>query len=199
MSETRIIILGDELVAGTADPRRLGWVGRVMSRTPYAPDQHVLPLAVPSESTLGLSQRFTTEVVPRLDKRCDNRLVLGLGVTDALTGRMSAARSRLNVANVLDQAASHQMPCFVVGPPPLPGVDPTQLAYFSRVCQEVCQRRKVPYVDTFTPLRNHDQWLSDLAASEGLPGQAGYGLIAWLVLHRGWVTWLLGEGAQAQP
>jgi hypothetical protein len=49
----------------------------------------------------------------------------------------------------------------------------------------------VPYVDTFTPLVSHEQWLADLAAGDGaLPGQAGYGLMAWLVLHSHWGTWL---------
>ena len=27
-------------------------------------------------------------------------------------------------------------------------------------------------------------------ANHGHPGQAGYGLMAWLVLHRGWYDWL---------
>ena len=38
----------------------------------------------------------------------------------------------------------------------------------------------------------HDQWRTDLAASRvpHHPGQAGYGLIAWLVLHHGWAPWL---------
>ncbi|MCR6491674.1 hypothetical protein LJB74_04265 [Cellulomonas sp. P24] len=49
----------------------------------------------------------------------------------------------------------------------------------------------MPYVDTFTPLITHEQWLADLASGDGvLPGQAGYGLMAWLVLHTGWFDWL---------
>ena len=46
--------------------------------------------------------------------------------------------------------------------------------------------------DSFTPLAGHDQWRTDLAASRVAhhPGQAGYGLIAWLVLHHGWGPWL---------
>lgn len=196
MTETRIIILGDELVAGAADPRRLGWVGRVMARTPYDLDQQVYPLAVPGDMTQDLERRFAREVVPRLGRRCDNRLVIAIGTADARQPRMSAARARLSLANLLDEAASHQVSCFVVGPPPLAGVDHSQLAHLSRACSEVCARRKVPYVDTFQPLRDHDQWLGDLAAQDGMPGQAGYGLLAWLVLHRGWVTWLLGPDAE---
>lgn len=44
----------------------------------------------------------------------------------------------------------------------------------------------MPFVDCLTPLRTYDQWLTDLEAGDGLPGQAGYGLIAWLVLNNGW-------------
>jgi hypothetical protein len=50
----------------------------------------------------------------------------------------------------------------------------------------------VPYVDCYRPLNGHEQYRSDLGASgDGIhPGQAGYGLIAWLVLHGGWDQWL---------
>ena len=79
----------------------------------------------------------------------------------------------------------------MVGPPPLPGVNPDGTAALSRAVTEVCHRRRVPYVETFEPLRNHDQWMTDVAAGDGdHPGQAGYGLLAWLVLHRGWYEWL---------
>ena len=39
-------------------------------------------------------------------------------------------------------------------------------------------------------MQHHEQWRKDLAANHGHPGQAGYGLMAWLVLHRGWYDWL---------
>src|SRR5659263_482192 len=56
---------------------------------------------------------------------------------------------------------------------------------------DVAQRRRVPYVETYAPLARHEQWLADLAAGDGsTPGQAGYGLMAWLVLHSGWQRWL---------
>ena len=32
--ELRIVAVGDELVAGVGDPRALGWLGRVLARTP---------------------------------------------------------------------------------------------------------------------------------------------------------------------
>ena len=53
-------------------------------------------------------------------------------------------------------------------------------------------------VDAFEPLRNHEQWTADVAAAGGMhPGQAGYGLLAWLVLHRGWYEWLGVERPEA--
>jgi lysophospholipase L1-like esterase len=105
---------------------------------------------------------------------------------------VSLARSRLHLANILDDCATRGLPAFVVGPPPGPHdrLNPS-IGELSAVFADVCLRRRVPYVDTFTPLVAHEDWLTDLAAGDGMhPGQAGYGLIAWLVLHGGWRTWL---------
>jgi lysophospholipase L1-like esterase len=117
--------------------------------------------------------------------------VVGLGHRDAQAG-LSVPRARLNLANVLDDAHSRRLPCFVVGPPPV--ADPElnrAVEELSRTFGDVCRRRDVPFVDTFTPLVTHETWLTDLASGDGLhPGQAGYGLIAWLVLHNGWYEWL---------
>lgn len=147
-------------------------------------------LAVPRETTVQLADRWPPEVALRSTRTGVNRMVIGLGVADVGSG-ISPARSRLALANILDKAAGEQRSCFVVGPPPLPSVSPDATAALSRAATEVCHRRRVPYVETFEPLRNHDQWITDVAAAGGdHPGQAGYGLLAWLVLHRGWYEWL---------
>ena len=138
----------------------------------------------------GGAHRWGPEVARRSTHTGINRLVVGLGVADVLAG-ISYARSRLALANILDTAASDHRECFVVGPPPLPEADPDATAQLSQAAEEVCLRRNVPYVDAFEPLRNHEQWTADVAAAGGThPGQAGYGLLAWLVLHRGWYEWL---------
>ncbi|ETJ42466.1 GDSL family lipase, partial [human gut metagenome] len=73
----------------------------------------------------------------------------------------------------------------------LPAVDPDATAKLSHAVSEVCSRRGIPFVETFNALRNHDQWETDTASAGGThPGQAGYGLMAWLVLHRGWYEWM---------
>jgi len=189
----RICVVGDDLVAGVGDPRSLGWVGRVAARTSREQGPvTAFPLGIPDESTAGLLSRWREESIRRFgDDPAAARLVLGIGQQDLLQG-LSLPRSRLNLANVLDEAHARSLPAFVVGPPPL--LDErlnAGIAELSDAFQDVCERRRVIYVDTFTPLVHHEDWLTDLAAGDGLhPGQAGYGLMAWLVLHTGWHTWL---------
>lgn len=198
----RLCIIGDELVAGSGDPRGQGWVGRVVARTLWDEPPVVMTLAVPGEGTRALSQRWEAEVAGRLDAGGDNRLVVAIGPAD-VPGGVSTPRSRLNMANVVDRAASLRIPTMVVGPPPLAGVDRAQLRTLSRAAGEVCSRRGLPFVDTFTSLVSHDQWTEDMSASPAhttdgavLPGQAGYALMAWLVLHEGWFPF---TGTEARP
>ncbi len=188
----RICVVGDDLVAGVGDPKSLGWTGRVAARTPHpAGGLAVFPLGVPGEGTPGLVERWQTETARRFDDAADNRLVVGLGTADLDAGT-SLARSRLNLANVLDDAMSRSVRTFVVGPQP--GQDAARnerVADLSTAFADVCDRRSVPYVDCYGPLSSHEQWFADLAAGDGThPGQAGYGLVAWLVLHGGWHAWL---------
>ena len=189
----RICVVGDELVAGVGDPKALGWVGRVTARTPLDPGPMVMTLAVPQETTTSLSARWEDETSRRFDPQAadgENRLVVALGSAD-LTAGTSLARSRLNLANILDTAESLRLPTFVVGPPPGDQGTAEHQAELSAAFADVAQRRRVPYVETYAPLARHEQWLADLASGDGrTPGQAGYGLMAWLVLHTGWQRWL---------
>lgn len=189
MMPLRLCVVGDELVAGTGDPRGLGWVGRVAARTNTVDPLSILTLAVPGENTSQLAARWQTETARRFCADCDNRLIVGLGRADAAaTG--SLARSRLNLANIIDGATSAGIATFVVGPPPLGQFD-ARLTDLSAAWAEVAARRAVPYVECCAPLQRHEQWLADMNAGDGcLPGQAGYGLITWLILHSGWHTWL---------
>lgn len=190
MGELRLAVVGDELVAGAGDPKGLGWVGRVAARTPATDPLTVLTLAVPGETSTELGARWDGEVSRRLAPEADNRLVVALGRADVAAG-LSLARSRLNLANVLDVAEQRRIPAFVVGPPPGDPADGDKIAELSAALGDVASRRRVPFVDMYTPLAAHDQWLADLAVSpRRLPGQAGYGLMAWLVLHTGWQQWL---------
>lgn len=187
----RLAAVGDELLAGRGDPRALGWLGRVLARTsPENVFLEAFSLAAPREGTEALAGRWLQEAGRRFDDGFENRLVIGLSDHD-LDLEISTARSRLNLANILDGAAQMSVKVLVVGPPP--GLDAERnrrVADLSTAFADVTTRRKHVYIDTFAPLQSHEQWRSDLSSNGGTPGQAGHGLIAWLVLHRGWFQWL---------
>lgn len=189
----RIVAIGDELLTGTGDPRALGWTGRVISKTPLENlDLQQYVLAMPGEGVAALSERWEAEALPRFsfDEDTENFLLVALTSHD-LDSAGSSARSRLNLANILDRASQQDIRCLVLGP--TPGLDNDRnrkVAELNRAFADVATRRSHIYVDAFTPLVQHAQWREDLATNADRPGQAGYGLIAWLVLHRGWYRWL---------
>lgn len=186
----RLCIIGDELVCGSGDPRGLGWIGRVLPRTALEAPLHVMPLGIPGESTTALAGRWEAETAPRFRPEDRNYLIVQVGVADLQQG-ISQVRTRLNLANIVDGARAKGIEVLLIGPPPLPWMDQDTLAHLNDCAAEVAARREITFIDIFEPLRHHDQWLADLAASHSRwPGQAGYGLIAWLVLHRGWLEWL---------
>jgi len=192
-SDTRVIVLGDELVAGRGDPRAQGWLGRVVARTEPAATITAYPLAMPGETTTALATRWEAETLPRLQPEGNNRLVIGLGWADLDHG-VSVARARLNLANLLDKAAALRLPTMVIGPPPRRAEEGEQLSAYSKAFAEVAARRGTPYVEMLAPLANHDQWLADMVGSGYTwPDQTGYGLMAWLVLHNHWNEWVQGS------
>ncbi len=117
----RLCVIGDELVAGTGDPRGLGWVGRVLARSKFSEPPTLMTLASPGETTKDLCARWEGEVMPRLSSGGPRGLLVHIGANDILAG-LSSARSRLNLANITDRATALGIPCFVIGPAPLAGV-----------------------------------------------------------------------------
>jgi acyl-CoA thioesterase I len=188
-----LVFLGASLVAGVGDPKGQGWVSRVVGRTQH-PDLELTAfnLGVRGDTSADLLARWKNECAPRWSGRVEKRLVVSVGTADAISGA-TLARHRLNLANILDDAASAGIGTFVVSPPPSDDEElNTKLDVLVEAQADVCSRRAVPFVDCYRPLLGHEQWRTDLAASrvQHHPGQAGYGLIAWLVLHNGWYDWL---------
>jgi acyl-CoA thioesterase-1 len=192
MRDVRLVVVGDAFAAGVGDPKALGWVSRVVARS-QSPELSLTAynLGVRGDSSADVLVRWREESGRRFAPGAEHRLVLNMGYGDVAQG-LSTARSRLNLANVLDDAAAFSIPTLVVGPAPT--LDPAfdeRLKVVADAQADVCSRRSVPYVDCFEPLLRHEQWQSDLSTGDGVhPGQAGYGLIAWLVLHQGWPDWL---------
>src|SRR5438128_9442193 len=70
----RIAAVGDELLAGLGDPRALGWLGRILARTPQDAvlvESYSLPC--PMEGTEGLAGRWLDEAGRRFSNVHENR------------------------------------------------------------------------------------------------------------------------------
>lgn len=197
----RIIALGDELLAGVGDARALGWIGRAVASSQGTDCRlELFPAALPGDTSGDLAERWDADVRARMaptsgEEPMENRVVVALGRADAGAG-LSLARARLNLAKVLDGLERMRIPAFVVGPPP--GSDPEtagSVRELSSAFADVCSRRRTPYVDMVSGLEGHEQWEGDLSRAGGqYPGQTGYGLMAWLVLHGGFADWATGRG-----
>lgn len=105
----RLVAVGDELLTPAADPRALGWLGRVLSKTPLE-DIQLEPyvLAVPGEGVEALSKRWEAEAASRFgpiagDDAVERHLLVTLNDKDLRSA--SSARARLNLANILDRAS----------------------------------------------------------------------------------------------
>jgi acyl-CoA thioesterase-1 len=194
----RLIGLGDEILAGVGDARALGWLGRaVATEQGSTPRIELFTSAMPGQTSASLASRWEREVMARYDERGaesgtrEHRVVVGLGHGD-LDAEISLARTRLNLAKVLDGLERLRIPAFVVGPPPSRDRQRTAaIRDLSGAYEDVCSRRRVPFVDTVAALDGHEQWTGDLARTgSDIPAQTGYGLMAWLVLHGGFGRWL---------
>ena len=190
--DIRIVVIGDSTIGAAGDPRGMGWVGRVTAKTPqHNPLVEIYALPVPQETSGKLSERWKEEAARRFSPDTDNRLVIALNNLDPAAG-ISISRSRLNIATILDECKRANIGTFMVGP--LPSHNPElnrDIEHLASGYEDVANRRGVPFVDCFRPLVEHEGWNAEIEASEhNLPGQVGYGLIAWLVLNRGWYEWL---------
>lgn len=190
--DSRVVFLGDGLISANGDPKAMGWVGRVIAKTPGNQrriDYFALP--APDETTNMLSERWVAEVQRRFSTETDNYLVLGLSNADPAAG-ISISRSRLNIATILDEAKRAGIECLLVGPTPSRNPElNSEIEHLASGFEDVANRRGVPFVDCFRPLVEHEGWNEEISNSEhGLPGQVGYGLIAWMVLNRGWFDYL---------
>src|SRR6478672_10991211 len=113
-----LVFIGSSLVAGVGDPKGQGWVSRVVGRTQHPDiDLTAYNLGVRGNTSADVLARWRTECPPRWAGRSEKRLVISVGTADALTG-ITLARHRLNLANILDDAASAGIGTFVVSPPP---------------------------------------------------------------------------------
>ena len=188
---SRVVVLGSELTTGTGDPKGAGWLGRVLARTPQQRPFFVFPLSMVSENSGSMLERWRSEGIHRFAIETRNYLAIQIGYQDIIDG-VSTSRSRLNLASLLDEARQEGIDTFVIGPTPtLNDRLNDEIARLSGAFADVSSRRSVNFVDCFNPLVGHPGWRAELEQSlMGLPGQVGYGMLAWLVLNQGWHEWL---------
>ena len=190
--DVRIVILGDGIISAAGDPKGMGWVGRVTSKTPAnSPRVEIFALPAPDETTSMLAERWQSEVQRRFSAETENKLVIALSNHDPAAG-ISISRSRLNIATIIDEAKRAGIESFLVGPTPHRNAElNTEVEHLASGFEDVASRRGIPFVDCFRPLVEHEGWNLEIETSDqGIPGQVGHGLIAWLVLNRGWYEWL---------
>lgn len=188
----RVVILGDAIVSAAGDAKGMGWVGRVISKTPSTnPRIDFFALPAPDETTSMLAERWQSEVQRRFSAETENRLVIALSHHDPAAG-ISISRSRLNIATIIDEAKRQGIETFLVGPTPHRNKElNAEVEQLASGFEDVADRRGIPFVDCFRPLVDHEGWNLEIDTSaHQLAGQVGHGLIAWLVLNRGWYEWL---------
>lgn len=172
----------------------MGWIGRVLARSTTPEPDFVAVLPVPGETSTHLAGRWEAESTSRWGRADERRLILGLGTAD-VSSRVSLARTRLNLANILDEAVTQRLRVFVVGPPPTLE-DTDAVAALDGAAYDVCDRRGIPYAAMYTSLRADSRWLEDLGTTDGIhPSQVGYSMMAHLVIAQGWHDWFGSEEA----
>lgn len=195
----RIIVLGDEVTAGIGDVRGSGWPGRVIGAMLENYEQNtpsentdldypvLINLACPGLTSTQIAKNWLSEVNRRRIPTEPTRIVIAAGLAD-LRQKISLPRIRLNYAEIMDAALREHLQVVLVGPPALDDISRDDIAILNDSLREVASRRNIPFIDIFNPLLAHEQWNTDLAQTNGLyPLQAGYSLIAYVILHSGWL------------
>lgn len=189
MESRRVFVLGDDLATPSGDPKGLGWLGRVISKTENSTEIRFSGISKPfasSKDILEQWQSLTSDLIPERDY-----VVAVIGHNDVAAG-ISISRSRLNLATLLDDAKRLGIEVFVLGPTPSANdALNTDIEHLSFGFEDVVKRRNGYFVDLFHPLIGHADFMQELrSAPLKLPGATGCGLIAWLVLNKGWNKFL---------
>lgn len=188
MRDVRVCVFGDALVAGFGDPKALGWVGRVVARTPPSTGIALTtyPLGVRGEAIEDIVVRMPLESASRFARGDEHRVVLAPGVIDA-EREVSAQRAAAALEFGL---TATDVPSLVVGPPSMgDGALRERVAELDSAYAAACERLGVRYIATFPSLDGRKPW-QDARTDDGHPNQTGYGLLTRVILDGGWYEWL---------
>ena len=189
-----IVFLGASLVAGVGDPKGQGWVTRVVGRTQH-PDLEL------TAYNLGVRGDTSADVLAPLG----HRGAAALGRPHRAPRRaLRRHQRRRRAASPWPGTGSTSPTCSTTRPPrvsarsssarrPRPTPSSTSGSRCSSTPRPTCAPAAACRSSTASPrswATTSGAPTSPPAASTHHPGQAGYGLIAWLVLHNGWDDWL---------
>ena len=187
--DVRVCVFGDSFVTGVGDPKALGWVGRVAARTPASTGVALTmyALGVRGQSTEDVVVRMPLEISPRFARGDEHGVVLAPGIADAFAA-VPVARSAATLEFGLRSTGVSRL---VVGPPPVGPPEVRQrLAALDTAFADVCGRLDVRYLSTYEPLVGHGPWQRQRLADDVHPAQAGYSMLAFVILNGGWYEWL---------
>lgn len=192
VTELNICLLGDGFAKGCNDPERLGWAERLMALTQESQgDLSFFNLGIPHQRSDEVAARVS-ELVPRMPKGADNRLILCLGLEDTQLVGGKPVRSTQESVESLKSIIVKTRPHFkmvMVGLPPV--YDPQRNMRIKRLnsyYRELCLKARVPYVDIFTALSEDVQYKRELVSTDKvLPSAKGYTKVADLIWNdRAW-------------
>lgn len=202
MSDIRVIFVGDSFVAGVGDPEGVGWVGRLVAGA-FATGipMTAYNLGVRRETSADVLARWQAEVVPRVTRDADCRIVFSFGANDTAyengSPRVPPDGSRENLSRALVDARRQDLPVFMVGPPPVNDhAQQERITTLSAGFREIAARHGTPYVDLVDSLRPSPLWTDELERGDGAhPHSEGYTLIADLIMQT-WLAWLTARPPQ---
>lgn len=192
LTSLNICVLGDGIASGEGDPQHRGWAGQLIDsvRDEHGPLNYY-NLGIVGQNSEAVLKRLG-ELEPRMPLGADNRLILAIGLMDAIGVRgeepLPAKTSWQNLTTLLKEIHGHYKP-LLVGPPPV--YDPAQNTRLKRInsgFRELCTRSRVPYVDLFTSLVDDVQYRRELNQGDRIhPGPFGHRKIFDLISNdRSW-------------
>jgi len=202
MKDIRICFFGDSFVNGTGDLSYLGWTGRVCAA--IAASHYKLTyynLGIRGNCSEQIESRWQVEAGLRFGCDCDARLVFAFGTCDNLTtdgeapllnaqeNFFIAPRNSIRCARRILIQARAQYPTLLIGPPPVADEALNRRnENSSKAYKTLAAELAVPYLDIYTPLRQNETWMAEVAAVDGYhPAAAVYAALAALVLQ--WPAW----------
>ncbi|HYX15236.1 MAG TPA: GDSL-type esterase/lipase family protein [Nostoc sp.] len=196
LPEVRICFVGDSFVNGTGDQECLGWTGRVCANAnKKGYEITYYNLGIRRDTSTDISKRWLQEVLLRLPKEYDGRVVFSFGLNDTTLEngktRVDLPDSIKNAYEILSEAQK-LYPVLMVGLAPYAKEEPQRKQItidLSKQYTLICKELNIPYLNIFPILEKSNIWINEARANDGVhPRAGGYAEFAQTVEN--WDAWL---------